>query len=124
MIAGMALLPNPLLAYNPIPKEPTVLELPFSSSTLPALIEHYAEQYDVSPRVMTAIVQCESGGDPNAKNITKREHSLGLVQINLFAHASVSEKEAFDPFFSLDFLAKNLSKGRGWWWTCLPSWSG
>ena len=38
-----------------------------------------------------------------------------LVQIKV---EDITKEQAFDPEFSIDFLAKNLAKGNGKIWTC------
>ena len=80
-------------------------------------IKHYADFYGVSEITMSNIIKCESGFNPNAINSTSKEYSVGLVQINLMAH-DITESEAKDVDFALDFLASNLKVGRGNMWTC------
>ena len=84
-------------------------------------IKYYADLYGVSEITMNHIVKCESGFNPNAINSTPREYSVGLSQINLMAHAHITESEAKDVDFALDFLASNLKAGNGKIWTCWHS---
>lgn len=81
---------------------------------------------------MDRVIACESGYNPTIQShhryktdrphegvrAGEREQSFGLVQIHLPAHPNVSYQEAIDPEFAVDFLAKNLSQGRGGAWTC------
>lgn len=82
------------------------------------LIAEKADEYNVSEKLMVDIIQCESSFKSNAENITKREESYGLVQINLMAHPNITEEQAKNKEFAVDFLAKNLSKGKGKMWSC------
>jgi len=86
--------------------------------TIPELITLFSTQYDVSSTTMTKIIVCESTFNPNAINSTPREYSVGLVQINLKAHPHITEAQAKDPVFAVQFLAENLSKGKGNMWSC------
>lgn len=79
-------------------------------------IEHYAALYGVSSKIMNTVVNCESGYNPDARG--DHGKSRGLVQIHSGYHPQISDKMAYDPDFSLDFLAKNLAAGKGSMWTC------
>lgn len=89
-----------------------------ATSAIPLLRDFYAEQYGVSTTTMDSIIQCESGYDPKAVGDKGKSH--GLVQIYSPAHPTITIEQAESPFFALDFLAKNLSKGRGKMWSCYP----
>lgn len=96
------------------------------------LINDAAEQYQVSPEIMHAVIECESNYvvDVQSKHrytftdarrgiyLGEREQSFGLGQIHLPDHPTVSYTEAIDPVFAVDFLAKALANGKGSWWTC------
>lgn len=86
------------------------------------LLHHKIEKYGLETSIfvpkLTDVIQCESSFNPNAINSTPREYSVGLVQINLWAHPHITEEQAKDIDFALDFLVKNVSEGRGYWWTC------
>lgn len=79
-------------------------------------IEKYAAEYQVSPDVMTTVVRCESGFKPTI--LGDEGQSRGLVQINKYWHSEITDAQAFDPDFALDFLASYLALGRGSQWTC------
>ena len=89
-----------------------------------ALINKYAEKYNVSPKTMLAVMSCENPTfDPDLQSRIiqrdgTREPSYGLVQIHLPSHPSVSYQQAIDPEYSVSFLAEKLSKGDGRLWTC------
>lgn len=101
-----------------------------------AKIDHYADLYGVDRDFLEMMVNCETAGtfDPKIQSgyhykfsdpkrgiaIGDREKSYGLAQISLPHHPEVSYEEAIDPDFALNFLAKNLSEGKGWLWSCHP----
>lgn len=82
---------------------------------------------------MDAIVKCETSGTYNptiqsehvytASNAPRgykqgdREQSYGLAQIHVPVH-SVTVEQATQPLFAIDFLAKNIAKGKAGMWTC------
>jgi hypothetical protein len=49
------------------------------------------------PRVAAAIAMAESTGDPRARNVTPREDSRGLWQINVKAHKRFADADLYDP---------------------------
>lgn len=81
-----------------------------------------AIKYNVSPEILTKVIQCESFGSSTVQSyvVTNgiREDSWGLAQIHLSAHPEVTKAQALNVDFSLDFLASNLAKGQGNMWTC------
>lgn len=88
------------------PKIPTTNEL----------ITRYAAKYRVSEKVMHRVIKCESTYNPKAIGDGGKSH--GLVQIHLPSHPKVTKVQARNPEFAIDFLAKNLAKGKGRMWTC------
>ena len=78
--------------------------------------DQIAEVHGVDPDQMWRIVVCESGGNPEARNPTST--ATGLVQILLSVHPDISEEQALDPVFSLEYLAANLAAGRESMWVC------
>ena|SRR3990167_7489674 len=96
-----------------------------AQETILVLIKKYEEKYDTPQGLLLAIVKAESSLNPLAEGdmdiICRRTgepvRARGLVQITACWHPSVSDEEAYDPAFSLEFLAKNLKKGRCHWWT-------
>lgn len=90
--------------------------------TMNEKIDFYGEKYKVSTSTMHKIINCESHYDTKIQSgyyaNGVREKSFGLVQINLPSHADITYEQAIDPDFSLNFLAENLSKGKGNMWSC------
>jgi soluble lytic murein transglycosylase-like protein len=89
------------------------------------IIERKAFSYGLNPILMAEIIQCESSFNPNAKNISTREESYGLVQINTLVH-DVTIEQATNPEFAVEFLAKHLKEGKGdkMWVTCYAKATG
>lgn len=88
----------------------------YSSTTAPFIIGAYAHKYGVDADVMGAVIRCESRLNPSVRG--DKGHSRGLVQISDIYHPEVTDVQAFDPYFSIEFLAKYLSEGKGSQWTC------
>lgn len=65
---------------------------------------------------MADIIQCESSGNPNA--VGDNGTSYGIVQIHLVSHENITMKQALNPEWSIDYLAKQISLGNGNAWTC------
>ena len=62
--------------------------------------------------MLSAISMAESGGDPTAANVTDRERSYGLFQINLNAH-NLTPQQAMDPAASAQYALK-LAREQGY----------
>lgn len=88
--------------------------------TIPEKIVKYADRHNVSADVMSKIINCESRFKTSATNHTEVEYSVGLVQINLYAHTNISEETARDEDFAIEFLAKHLASGEAprMWFNC------
>ena len=81
---------------------------------------------------MHKIIGCESGyktdiqsrykytatNVPAGYSVGDREQSYGLVQIHLPAHPYVTEEEAVNPEFAVNFLAEGIANGKAGWWSC------
>lgn len=119
-----------------IPKEiQAKSEIIFQNKLSPKeLVQVKAAEYNVSPVLMEKIITCESGWDTTVQSkhvyttdrpkegVKKgqRELSFGLSQIHLPAHRDITKAQATDPEFAIDFLAKNVAKGKGSMWSCFP----
>jgi hypothetical protein len=101
-------------------------ELPTKEYIL-ARITHYSDLYHVSEGLMTHIVFRESSfnsravGDTHLTDPNGNPHiSIGLVQINKYWNPDVTEEQARNVDFSLDFLAKRLKQGKCYLWSTCP----
>lgn len=92
-----------------------------SESDLRAYTLAMAEKYGVSYHEMSTTILGESGWNPNAANPTDSDGgSWGIAQINIGrdAHPDITKEEALNPYFAIDFMAREFSKGNAWKWTC------
>lgn len=63
-----------------------------------------------------ATIKCESGF--NASAIGDHGKSYGIAQIHLPAHSYITKEQALNPFWSLNWMADQWTKGRKGMWTC------
>lgn len=47
-----------------------------------------------------------------------REESYGLVQIHLPSHPEINLEQATDPYFSIEYIVKELKAGHEKQWSC------
>ena len=102
---------TPTPSISPTPS-PTATPVP----TIKQIIELAAEKHGADYSKMLAVANCESGLKPYA--IGDGGDSIGLFQIHLPSHPSVSREEALDPHFAADWSAKKFAAGFGNIWTC------
>lgn len=86
------------------------------------LVDVFGDKYGLSDYwkyVSLSVVRCETGGTFDAEIKSKHvgEDSWGLAQIHLPAHLDVTEEEAKNPYFAINFLTSNIMKHPSWW-TC------
>ena len=98
-------------------EEPLVVqrELVWSEEGIKRKIDNTATQYGVSADTMHKVIKCESNYDRYA--LGDNGKSRGLVQIHSDYH-DVSDEDAYDPEYAIEFLAKKLKEGKGHLWTC------
>lgn len=70
------------------------------------IIIRVASEEGVDPSIMLAIAEQESGFNPNARNKSKVEDSVGMFQINTKAHPDY--KGGFDPVANARYAARHL----------------
>lgn len=99
---------------------------------LQLLSDYYADMYGISRSLLRAVIKCESEWVPDVQSrhiydfndprlgiyVGQRERSFGLAQISEPHHPTVTYEQMIDPYFALDFAAKHIAAGRGYWWTC------
>lgn len=89
----------------------------YSTSTAQLIVESYAAHWGISADQLWQTINCEDPGlDPAANG----DHGLarGLAQIRSDYHPDVTDAEAHDPFFSINFMASYFAKGQAKQWTC------
>lgn len=89
-----------------------------------SLIKKYATQYKVSAQDMERVMRCENKDfNPTLQSFHRykngeREKSFGVSQIHLPAHPEISYEQATNMEFSIEFMAKEFSKGNQKIWSC------
>ena len=75
------------------------------------LIMNSSKKYDIPPELIAAVIQQESGFNPNALNPgdATSGRDRGMVQINEKAFPNITDQQAFDPNFAIPFAAEKLA---------------
>ena len=97
----------------PVLSEKTLLN---TKGGIELYINYKATEQGVSPAVVKKVIECESQYKITA--LGDGGHSRGLVQIHDKYHPDVSDEEAYNPQFAVDFLVQKLKEGQGRQWTC------
>ena len=95
-------------------------------STTEQKIRTAASKAGIDPNLAVKVAQCESGLNPLAVNInTDGSIDRGLYQINSKYHTEVTEAQAFDPDFSIQFFITAFKAGNISWWNASKTcWGG
>ena len=106
-----AVLVSPAHAQAPVsPKR--VVE---SVLTINEMITQSAIKYGVSRQILASVIKCESKFNPLAVSKTA---DYGVAQIHLSAHPTITKSQAFNPKWSIDWMAHEFSLGHQSAWTC------
>ena len=73
-----------------------------------------AKEHGLNVNHFLAVVSCESNWNPQAVSPT---NDYGIAQIHIKSWGFTKE-QAFDPAFSLDFMAKQWDEGNASAWVC------
>lgn len=89
---------------------------PYSTTTPEKAIDFWADFYHVSSVDLYNTISCESGFDPTVTG----DHGLarGIAQIRSDYFPSITNAEAYDPDWSVQWMAKQFAAGHAGWWTC------
>lgn len=85
------------------------------------MVDNYSEKYNVSADDIWKTIGCETGYQydtnmqANAILSYGRERSYGLAMIHLPSHPYVTEAQAKDPEFAINFITSNWTKHKTWW---------
>lgn len=82
--------------------------------TLHEMASRIAIEHSIPPEHLFNLIQSESKWNPSAKG--DYGCSMGLTQINTCKH-DISSTQALDPETNLEWAAKEIEKGNGYWWT-------
>jgi len=107
-----------LALSHPLPAEAKeIVPVPIPEErTVPELIKFYSSKYNVDEEVVTNVIKCESNFLEDA--IGDYGTSYGLSQIHLPAHPDITKEQALDKEFAIEFMAKEMSQGNSWMWSC------
>lgn len=75
-----------------------------------------SHEYGIDPQAVDAVIFCESSYNKDA--LGDGGKSRGLAQIHADYHPEITDEQAYDPEYAIDFLAKNMKEGRSYLWTC------
>lgn len=78
-----------------------------------------AQEYGISYHELSVTINCESSWNPNA--VGDGSHSRGIAQIHAPSHPTITDEQAFDPYWALDWTARQFSEGNAWMWSCWKS---
>jgi hypothetical protein len=70
----------------------------------------------IDPKMFTDTLQCESGFDP--AKVGDQGTSFGIAQIHLISHPRVTQQEALDGIWAIDWAAQSFASQHASWWTC------
>lgn len=107
-----AITPASIMTYTATPVQ-AFEEVQFVE-TIENKIDRIATEKGIATTSLYNLVDCESDFDPKADNGFDR----GLVQINRKAWPEITDAQAFDPDFSLNWAAEKIAKGEGYIWVC------
>ncbi len=110
--------PKPIeyVAPEPIPVvEEEATTTVWTTEKIKEEISITSNKYGVDPKIVDAVVFCESSYNPHA--LGDGGKSRGLAQIHKDYH-DISDEDAYNPQYAIDFLAKNIKEGNGHLWTC------
>ena len=102
-----------LSAMSPQPASAQIIPIP--PPAIEKIIDLASAAYGVATTTLAGVLYIESGYNPNA--IGDHGTSFGCAQIHAPAHPDISLDQMFDPWFSINYLAEQISKGNGWMWT-------
>lgn len=83
--------------------QPTLTNVPEEYTNM---IMETANKYGVKPEIVAGLLSKESNFDATADNGEDR----GIAQINRVAHPEITDEQALDPAFAIDFVGKELGR--------------
>lgn len=122
LLIGLLFSTGVVMAQAPVIVEPPV-ELKTAHQpclVIKECIEYYGEIYHLSKskiELMKKVIYCESGNNHLA--VGDNNTSFGLSQIHLPAWKNITKEQAFSIDFSINFMAKQFSKGNEGIWSCV-----
>lgn len=94
----------------------TVSAQELSTDDLKKFASSTAQEYGLNISRFMATINCESGWNPSA--VGDAGTSYGITQIHLPAHPGITESEALDPRWSIEWMAKQWADNNYTAWSC------
>lgn len=82
------------------------------------LIKDDAKKYHINYEHLYQTLKCESGNFTDVAIRGDNGLARGLAQIRSDYHSEVTDAQADDPVFAIDFIAKAFANGHANEWTC------
>jgi hypothetical protein len=97
-----------------------IIPFVYTTSTAEDIVRAYAIHYGVSGDALWKTIRCE---DPTLDPGAVGDHGLarGVAQIRSDYWPNITNAQAFDPLFSIDFMARQFTKGNASYWSCYRS---
>lgn len=112
ILSSLILFVRPASAIAPeAPKLP-----PEAALDVPVLIQRAAAKYGADGDMMAKTLWCESGYNPDA--VGDGGTSFGVAQIHLPSHQTITQEQALNPEWAIDWTAREFAAGRARQWTC------
>lgn len=112
MLVSLGFYPaTPALAAQ-LPPVPVV----YSTTIASVIIEAYAVRYGIPAAPLIATLACESNFNSDA--VGDKGTSYGVAQIHLPAHPDITKEQALDPFWAIDWTARQFKAGKANMWSC------
>jgi soluble lytic murein transglycosylase-like protein len=73
-----------------------------------------AQRNSIDPYLIAAIIMTESSGNPNAENVSGREASIGLMQVNTIAHREYDRVKLKEPDYNIEAGSTVLATSIGY----------
>lgn len=93
----------------PVPTFPENLSLIPSTVPYANEINSSANQYGVPPYILAGLLKTESGFNPSITHANPHSIDRGIAQINSVANAQVTNAQAYNPTFAINWAAQHLA---------------
>ncbi len=74
------------------------------------ILEALSKKYGIDTYVLSSQINHESGWNPAARGNNGTSYDRGLAQINNYWHPEITDSQADNPQFALDWMAKTMAE--------------
>jgi hypothetical protein len=78
------------------------------STEVYSTLSYYGEKYNLPDMLWYPIAMTESEGNPSASNRTSKEYSVGIFQVNTYAHHDVSPSKLKNTAYNANYQMPKL----------------